>query len=52
MPGIRTAARVLLGASLVFAGASHLTFARDEFRARVPELLIAWALWSTRRPRR
>lgn len=39
MAHIRTAARVLLGASLVFAGISHLTFARDEFRAQVPELV-------------
>jgi uncharacterized membrane protein len=33
---IKTAARVLLGASLVFAGISHLTFARKDFRAQVP----------------
>ncbi|MCC2028618.1 DoxX family protein [Microbacterium tenebrionis] len=33
----RTVSRVLLGASLVFAGVSHLTFARDEFQAQVPE---------------
>lgn len=39
MPRIRTAARVLLGASLVLAGVSHLTFARDEFRAQVPALI-------------
>ncbi|ERG65032.1 MULTISPECIES: membrane protein [Agrococcus] len=43
MAGIRTAARVLLGASLVFAGVSHLTFARDEFRAQVPELVTELA---------
>ena len=29
--------RVLLGSALVFAGTSHLTFAREEFRAQVPE---------------
>ena len=29
-------ARVALGLSLLFAGISHLTFARDEFRAQVP----------------
>ena len=29
--------RVLLGASLVFAGASHLTFSRGEFQAQVPD---------------
>jgi Predicted membrane protein len=28
--------RILLGASLVFAGVSHLTVARDEFQAQVP----------------
>jgi uncharacterized membrane protein len=28
--------RVLLGLSLVFAGTSHLTFARAEFQAQVP----------------
>jgi uncharacterized membrane protein len=43
MPRIRTAARVLLGASLVFAGVSHLTFARREFRAQVPELVAELA---------
>jgi uncharacterized membrane protein len=35
----RTAARIALGAILVFAGASHLTFARDDFRAQVPEFV-------------
>lgn len=33
----RTAARMLLGAILVFAGISHLTFAREEFVAQVPD---------------
>jgi len=33
----RTLARVLLGGFLVFAGTSHLTFARQEFQAQVPE---------------
>lgn len=33
---MRTAARLLLGAILAFAGVSHLTFARDEFQAQVP----------------
>jgi uncharacterized membrane protein len=37
MPNLRTAARVALGASLVFAGISHLTFARRAFQAQVPE---------------
>lgn len=35
--GLRTAARVALGGALVFAGISHLTFARRDFRAQVPE---------------
>lgn len=35
----RTIGRVFLGTSLVFAGVSHLTFAREEFRAQVPESL-------------
>lgn len=30
------AGRVLLGAFMTFAGVSHLTFAREEFRAQVP----------------
>lgn len=30
-------ARVLLGAFLVFAGTSHLTFARKDFQAQVPD---------------
>ena len=30
-------ARIILGASLVFAGISHLTFARKEFKAQVPD---------------
>ncbi|RYY35769.1 MAG: hypothetical protein EOP46_08855 [Sphingobacteriaceae bacterium] len=33
---IKTAARVVLGASLIFAGVSHLTFKRKEFKAQVP----------------
>lgn len=33
----RTIGRLFLGSALVFAGVSHLTFARDEFRAQVPE---------------
>lgn len=32
----RTVGRVGLGAVLAFAGTSHLTFAREEFRAQVP----------------
>jgi uncharacterized membrane protein len=34
--GARTAGRIALGAVLVFAGTSHLTFAREEFQAQVP----------------
>lgn len=34
---LRTVARVGLGAVLVLAGTSHLTFARQEFQAQVPE---------------
>ena len=41
MSAPRTVVRVLLGAALVFAGVSHLTFAREEFRAQVPEGLTA-----------
>ncbi|WP_316306700.1 DoxX family protein [Clavibacter michiganensis] len=35
----RTAARVVLGSFLAFAGVSHLTVAREEFRAQVPKSL-------------
>jgi uncharacterized membrane protein len=35
----RVAGRLALGAILVFAGTSHLTFARDDFRAQVPEFV-------------
>jgi hypothetical protein len=34
--GPRTAGRWLLGGALLYAGAAHLTFARQEFRAQVP----------------
>ena len=33
---VRIAGQVALGATLTFAGVSHLTFSRDEFRAQVP----------------
>ncbi|GAA2072395.1 membrane protein [Aeromicrobium tamlense] len=33
---MKTIARLLLGAVLAFAGVGHLTFARDEFDAQVP----------------
>jgi uncharacterized membrane protein len=32
----KTIARMLLAAFLIFAGISHLTFAREDFRAQVP----------------
>ena len=35
--GVRTAARLLLGGILTFAGTTHLTVAREEFRAQVPK---------------
>jgi uncharacterized membrane protein len=35
----RLIARLLLGAGLLFAGLSHLTFARDAFQAQVPAWL-------------
>ncbi len=35
----RAIGRIFLGSSLVFAGVSHLTFARREFQAQVPESL-------------
>lgn len=35
----RTTSRFVLGAALAFAGASHLTFAREEFRAQVPKFV-------------
>jgi uncharacterized membrane protein len=38
-PWPQTAARVLLGATLAFAGISHLTFARKGFQAQVPKSL-------------
>ena len=36
---MRLVARLLLGAALVFAGVSHLTFAREAFQAQVPTWL-------------
>ena len=34
---IKKIARIALGANLIFAGVSHLTFARKAFRAQVPD---------------
>jgi uncharacterized membrane protein len=39
MARLRSLVRILLGAALVFAGVSHLTFARKDFRAQVPEFV-------------
>lgn len=34
---VKRIARILLGGTLVFAGISHLTFARKDFQAQVPD---------------
>jgi uncharacterized membrane protein len=34
---VRSAARIVLGAALIFAGIGHLTFARTDFQAQVPD---------------
>ena len=34
---VKKLARIILGGSLLFAGVSHLTFARKAFRAQVPD---------------
>ncbi|WP_118976059.1 DoxX family protein [Taibaiella koreensis] len=34
---IKNSARILLGVAMVFAGTSHLSFARKAFRAQVPD---------------
>lgn len=39
MSAIKTLCRLLLGGALVFAGLSHLTFARLTFQAQVPSWL-------------
>lgn len=36
---MRTFARILLAVSMIFAGVSHLTFARKDFQAQVPDVL-------------
>lgn len=43
MGAVRTAARLALGGALVFAGLSHLTFARKDFRAQVPDTVVELA---------
>jgi uncharacterized membrane protein len=37
MPLARTLTRLALGSAMVFAGTAHLTFARAEFQAQVPD---------------
>ena len=37
MSFLRTLARLALGSAMVFAGTAHLTFAREEFQAQVPD---------------
>ena len=39
MKYLKLAARFLLGAALIYAGISHLTFSRTEFQAQVPPWL-------------
>jgi uncharacterized membrane protein len=39
MSRFRTLSRIALGAGLVFAGVSHLTFARKDFQAQVPDFV-------------
>ncbi|MDP9078814.1 MAG: hypothetical protein M3O71_15400 [Bacteroidota bacterium] len=34
---LKTTARIALGGALIFAGISHLTFARKDFKAQVPD---------------
>jgi hypothetical protein len=34
---LKNVARITLGAALIFAGVSHLTFARNDFQAQVPD---------------
>jgi uncharacterized membrane protein len=40
MSPLRSIARVLLSGVLMFAGTSHLTFARTDFRAQVPKTVV------------
>ena len=37
MSFLRTLARLALGSAMVFAGTAHLSFAREEFQAQVPD---------------
>ena len=43
MSAARAVARLALGGALVFAGISHLTFARGDFRAQVPDTVVELA---------
>lgn len=36
---VKDASRIVLGSALIFAGISHLTFARKDFRAQVPNMV-------------
>ncbi len=36
---VKNAGRIALGIGLIFAGVSHLTFARKEFQAQVPDFV-------------
>lgn len=36
---VRSVARIVLGAALIFVGIGHLTFARTDFQAQVPDWL-------------
>lgn len=36
---VRTIGRLLLGSALAFAGVAHLTVAREDFRAQVPDFV-------------
>lgn len=40
---VRAAARFALGGALVLAGLGHLTFARKDFRAQVPDTVVELA---------
>ncbi len=47
MSTVRNVARVALGGILIFAGTSHLTFARKPFRAQVPKTVTEVSPLST-----
>ncbi len=47
MSHVRDVARLALGGILMFAGTSHLTFARTDFRAQVPDAVVRLGPLST-----